>query len=234
MSLQPLERILQAQGFGSRKMCRQWITAGRITVAGEPVTDPQRRFESEGLPFCFDDEAWVARDTVYILLHKPAGFECSRAPQHHRSVLDLLPAPLAYRGVQPAGRLDQDTTGLLLLSDDGQFLHRIASPKRHAAKVYHATCKHPISEELLAALNSGVLLHGENAPVSGLARALDSHRLELTLHQGLYHQVKRMIAAAGNRCEALHRYAIGQLTLGPLASGQWRYLGRDELTEFCD
>ncbi len=123
-----LERLLHSQGFGSRKACRALVRQGRVTVDGQVCVDPFAEFEPTGLPFSVDGELWVYREKVYLALNKPAGYECSRSPLHHPSVLSLLPEPLTRRGVQPVGRLDQDSTGLLLLTDDGQFIHALTSP----------------------------------------------------------------------------------------------------------
>lgn len=225
-----LERLLQSQGFGSRKECRQLIENGWVDVNGQRCEDPRAEFEPEGLHFRVDDEDWLWRDKVWLLLHKPPGYECSRSPQHHGSVLGLLPAPLQRRGVQPVGRLDHDTSGLLLLSDDGPFIHRICSPRHHVPKTYQARTRHAITEAFLHALRAGVLLHGEAGPLAASdVLQLESDRVQLTIEQGIYHQVKRMIAAAGNRCEALHRTAIGGLQLGDVAVGEWRWLESADL-----
>ena len=225
-----LERLLQSQGFGSRKECRQLIENGWVDVSGQRCEDPRAEFEPAGLHYSVDDESWMWRENAYVMLHKPPQYECSRNPQHHGSVLQLLPAPLQRRGVQPVGRLDQDTSGLLLLSDDGAFIHRICSPRQHVPKTYQARTRHPITEPFLQALRQGVLLHGETAPLAASdVLQLEHDCVQLTIHQGIYHQVKRMIAAAGNRCEALHRTAIGALQLGDLALGEWRWLEAADL-----
>jgi 16S rRNA pseudouridine516 synthase len=129
------------------------------------------------------------------------------------------------------GRLDQDSTGLLLFSDDGQFIHRMTSPKKGVAKVYRAVCADPVSDAMLDALRSGVQLNDEPAPIAALAcERLDERSLRLTLAEGKYHQVKRMVGATGNRVERLHREAIGLLTLpADLPPGSWRWLETDDL-----
>jgi 16S rRNA pseudouridine516 synthase len=141
-------------------------------------------------------------------------------------VLTLLPLPLRRRGVQPVGRLDADTTGLLLLTDDGALIHRWTHPKRHLPKVYEVTVKHPLDDAQLQALRSGVVLADDPQPVRAeAAEATGTHTLRLTITEGRYHQVKRMLAAAGNRVEALHRSGFGALVLPPdLQSGHWRWL----------
>ncbi|MGG1944645.1 16S rRNA pseudouridine(516) synthase [Trinickia sp. NRRL B-1857] len=221
-----LESILFKQGFGSRRQCRSLIAEGRVVVAGNACTDPDADFAVDDLAFDVDGTSWRYRERAYLMVNKPAGYECSREPQHHLSVFALLPAQLATRGVQCVGRLDEDTTGLLLLSDDGQFVHAYTSPKRKVPKTYLATTRHPLDERQLQALLGGVLLHGEKAPIAAAdVRMRDEKLLELTVNEGKYHQVKRMIAAAGNRCDALHRERIGSLGLpSTLAPGAWQWL----------
>lgn len=221
-----LERVLFSQGFGTRRQCRALIADGRVTIEHAVCTDPDADFETNTLTFVIDDIAWRYHEHAYILLNKPAGYECSREPQHHLSVFNLLPPQFATRNVQCVGRLDQDTTGMLLLSDDGQFVHAFTSPKRKVPKVYVATTRHPLDDAQLDALRNGVLLHGEPKPIAAVAaHARGEHALELTVLEGKYHQVKRMVAAAGNRCEALHRERIGGLALpATVAEGAWQWL----------
>jgi 16S rRNA pseudouridine516 synthase len=160
------------------------------------------------------------------VLHKPAGVECSRKPRHHPSVMSLLPSPLRLRQVQPVGRLDEDTTGLLLLTDDGALIHRLTSPKRHVPKVYEIETTEPVTERQVGELLRGVVLHDDPRPVRAAAcERTDERALRMTLLEGKYHQVKRMVAAAGNTVARLHRSAYGLLELPPdLAPGQWRWL----------
>lgn len=221
-----LAQILYTQGFGTRRECDGLIAAGFVRVHGAVCDDPDAEFATDGLSFDVRGERWPFHPRALVMLHKPAGYECSQKPKHHPSVLSLLPAPLRRRDIQPIGRLDADTTGLLLLTDDGPLIHRLNSPKRHVAKVYEARCKHPIDAALVEQLLGGVQLVDERETVRAAAcRALDEHLLELTLTEGKYHQVKRMVAAAGNRVEALHRSRYGALELpADLAPGAWRWL----------
>lgn len=218
-----LTKLLQSQGFGSRRECAGLVRAGRVRVSGAEASDPDMDVNPAGLVFSVDGEDWRYREKAYVLMYKPAGYECSQKPKHHPGVLSLLPTPLRNRGLQTVGRLDEDTTGLLLLTDDGQFLHVYTSPKKNIAKVYRATVKHPLAEAQLDALRSGVVLNDDPDPVAAQsAIARDTHTLELTLTGGKYHQVKRMVAAAGNRVEALHRERMGAFTLPPeLKPGEW-------------
>ena len=221
-----LAKVLFSQGFGTRRECESLVAAGFVSLAGEVCDDPWHEVEPEGLEFGVQGQRWPYREKALVMLHKPAGYECSQKPKHHPSVLSLLPAPLRTRGVQPVGRLDEDTTGLLLLTDDGALIHRLTSPRHHVPKVYEVRCKHPVDEAQLAALRAGVVLDDDPAPVRAAACEADgTHGLRLTLTEGKYHQVKRMVAAAGNRVEALHRSAFGALVLpADLAPGQWRWV----------
>jgi 16S rRNA pseudouridine516 synthase len=232
MSKLTLDRILQSQGFGTRKWCRELIADGEVCIAGEIVTDYRAAFETGDLEFTLFDECWRYREHVYVALNKPANFECSRKPSHHPGVLAILPEQFTWREVQPVGRLDHDTTGLLLMSDDGPFIHAQSSPKRHIPKVYVATTADPVTPELIAQLLAGVQLHDEPAPLKAVScRMIEPHQLEIVLEQGKYHQVKRMLAATGNHCTALHRSAIGGLTLDSLEldEGEWCYLDAAQL-----
>lgn len=219
-------KLLQSQGFGTRRECRSLILSGLVTIAGQEVTDTEADVKPDGLVFSVGGQDWHYREKVYVMLHKPRGYECSQKPKHHPSVLSLLPLQLRNRGLQTVGRLDEDTTGLLLLTDDGQFLHVYTSPKKNIAKVYRATVKHPLDETQLAALRAGVVLHDDPEPVKAKsAIARDAHTLELTLTGGKYHQVKRMVAATGNRVEALHRERMGDFVLpADLKPGEWCYV----------
>ena len=199
-------------------------------------------FVAEGLRFRVQGVDWEYFEMGYVMLNKPAGTECSQKPSTYPSVYTLLPSPLrlrpqkgAVQGLQAVGRLDQDTTGLLLLSDDGQFIHRMNSPKKHVPKVYEVTVKHPLDDKQVARLLEGVVLDDDPKPVRAAACEIADPdgarlRLRLTLTEGKYHQVKRMVAAVSNRVEGLHRSRIGGLDLpDDLKPGQWRWLRADDL-----
>ncbi|MFG6449753.1 pseudouridine synthase [Roseateles sp. BYS180W] len=224
----PLGQILFSQGFGTRRQCQALLTKGGVAYQGQILRDADHVLPLAGLVLHVNGEPWPYHAQALIMLHKPSGYECSRQPLHHPSVLSLLPEPLRQRGVQPVGRLDEDTTGLLLLTDDGQLLHQLTSPRHHVPKVYHVQCKHPLAESALQQLCEGVLLQerdprlAERPARADAAHLLDSGLLSLTLTEGRYHQVKRMIAAVGNRVSGLHRAQVGRLVLPPdLAPGQW-------------
>ena len=235
-----LSELLYSQGFGTRRLCAGLIENGLVTVRGEVLSEPATEIDVSTWPVAYtvQGQSWEYQQRAYVMLNKPAGYECSHRPGAWPSVYTLLPAPLRQRptpgkvqGVQAVGRLDQDTTGLLLLSDDGAFIHRMNSPRHHVPKVYEVTTKHPLDERQITRLKAGVVLDDDPKPVAAAdAQALGEHHLQLTLTEGKYHQVKRMVAAVGNRVEALHRSRIGGLALPTdLAPGKWRWLGEDEL-----
>ncbi|WP_411878948.1 pseudouridine synthase [Polaromonas sp. YR568] len=236
-----LQEILFSQGFGTRRVCAGLVQQGHVAVDGVPCTDPAAEFEAiEGLRFTVQGVAWEYHEKAYLMLHKPAGYECSQKPSTYPSIYTLLPAPIRQRGggaaagVQAVGRLDQDTTGLLLLSDDGKFIHRMSSPKHHVPKVYEVLAKHPVDDQQVAKLLAGVVLDDDPKPVRAAAcEKTGENRLSLTLTEGKYHQVKRMIAAVGNRVEevgGLHRSRIGSLGLpADLKPGEWRWLTLEDM-----
>jgi 16S rRNA pseudouridine516 synthase len=233
-----LHDILFSQGFGPRRLCTGLVERGMVTVAGAYILDPYADFEAEGLRFTVEGKPWQYHAKAYLMLHKPAGFECSQKPSAWPSIYTLLPAPLRQRpnkgstpGVQAIGRLDQDTTGLLLLSDDGVFIHRMSSPKHHVPKVYEVGTADPVGAGQVQRLLQGVVLDDDPRPVRAAAcESTGEHALRLTLTEGKYHQVKRMIAAVGNRVVSLHRSRIGRLALPPdLAPGDWRWLTPETL-----
>jgi len=242
-----LQDILYSQGFGTRRVCAGLVQQGLVEVYTEntafapvPCTESAMDFDPKNLRFRVQGVDWPYHGLAYVLLNKPAGTECSQKPSTYPSIYTLLPSPLrlrpqkgALQGVQAVGRLDQDTTGLLLLSDDGQFIHRMTSPKKHVPKVYEVTTKHALDEQQVAKLLAGVVLDDDPKPVRAAAcEAISSHHLRLTLTEGKYHQVKRMLAAVSNRVEGLHRSQMGSFALpADLLPGQWRWLSAEDLAQ---
>ena len=240
-----LQDILFSQGFGTRRVCAGLIQQGLVQVyesnvplAPVPCAQAATEFVAEGLRFRVQGVDWPYHEKAYVMLHKPLATECSQKPSTYPSIYTLLPSPLrlrpqkgAVQGVQAVGRLDQDTTGLLLLTDDGKFIHRMSSPRHHVPKVYEVTVKHALDDKQVNKLLAGVVLDDDPKPVRAAAcEAVSSHHLRLTLTEGKYHQVKRMVAAVSNRVEALHRSQIGGLCLpAELAPGQWRWLSPADL-----
>ncbi|MEJ5990140.1 16S rRNA pseudouridine(516) synthase [Ramlibacter sp. PS3R-8] len=238
-----LQDILYSQGFGPRRLCTGLLQNGLVAVNGETVTDPAADFEPDGLRFSVEGKSWEYHAKAYLVLHKPGGYECSQKPSAWPSIYTLLPAPLRQRpvkggqpGVQAIGRLDQDTTGMLLLSDDGAFIHRMSSPRHHVPKVYEVGTADPVDAKQVARLLAGVVLDDDPRPVQAAAcEATGEHGLRLTLTEGKYHQVKRMLAAVGNRVVTLHRSRMGSLALpDDQAPGQWRWLTPEQLVAVAD
>ena len=249
-----LEDILYTQGFGTRRVCAGLIVKRLVhvyledksspadvfvdklaidNVANGTVISENNLYDTKGLRFRVQGVDWEYHEHAYVLFNKPSGSECSQKPSMHPSIYTFLPSPLrlrpqksAIQGIQAVGRLDQDTTGMLLMSDDGQFIHRMSSPKKHVSKVYEVTTKHPLDDKQVQKLLSGVVLDDDPEPVKAAAAEMVSEfHLKLTLTEGKYHQVKRMLAAVSNRVEALHRSQIGGLKLpDDLLPGQWRWL----------
>jgi 16S rRNA pseudouridine516 synthase len=228
-----IERLLQQQGFGSRKYCRHLVRSERFSIGGEIIDDPFREVDPKGLVFSVDGEAWPWFEKAVILFNKPAGYECSRKPKHHPSIYTLLPFQFVARDMQSVGRLDEDATGLLIITDDGQLIHALSSPKRKVTKRYRVHVRHPLDPAQVAALCSGVRLRDDPEPIAAVAaEIIDAHTLALTLAEGRYHQVKRMLAAVGNRVETLCRVAMGGLDLPTdLPEGGWRWLTAADLEQ---
>lgn len=226
-----LEKMLQSQGFGSRKHCQQLIKNGAIQIQNQIITDPKYKLDVQNLEFSVFTETFRYREKVYIALNKPQNYECSHQSTHHFSVFDLFDDVLMNRGLQSVGRLDQDTTGLLLLTDDGQFLQALTHPKKHVPKVYQIQTADPVTDDQIQLLEQGVELRNENGLfVATDVQRLAEHELKITVHQGVYHQVKRMLAAVGNKVESLHRSQVGQLKLVDLPEGGWLYLNEAQIT----
>lgn len=225
-----LEKMLQSQGFGSRKHCQQLIKNGAIQIQNEVISDPKFKLDLDHLEFSVYQQTFQYREKVYIALNKPQNYECSHQSTHHFSVFDLFDDVLMNRGLQSVGRLDQDTTGLLLFTDDGQFLQALTHPKKHMPKVYQIQTVDPITDEQIQQLEQGVELRNEKGLFAATdVQRLAEHALKITVHQGVYHQVKRMLAAVGNKVERLHRAQVGQLVLNDLPEGEWLYLNEAQV-----
>lgn len=223
-----LDRLLsQATGL-SRKQAGIEIRKKRVQLDGEVVRDPAMQVDVHA-NVSWRDEAVAVPGNIYLMMHKPAGLVCARQDERYSTVLDLLPPETAQR-VHIVGRLDKETTGFLLLTDDGDWSHRITSPRYGCSKVYLATLADPIPEDAGERFAGGILLRNEKSPTRPAElQQLDERHARVTLHEGRYHQVRRMFAALGNRVEELHREAIGELQLDPgLAPGRWRELSVEE------
>lgn len=228
-----LIKYLQAQGFGSRKQCQWLIRDGLVTINHMLQNRPDADIDSNQVSSLIIDQTEfspIPLPYFYICMHKPADYETSHKPQYYPSVFSLLPEPLRHLPMQAVGRLDVDTTGILLITNDGQFNHRCTSPRHKLPKQYRISLKHAATPQLCPTLCQGVLLHDEQEIITAdQAELIDEHTLSMTITSGKYHQVKRMIAAAGNRVEALHRQTFGNWSAEDLAPGQWRFFQPEPL-----
>ena len=223
-----LVRHLANLGYGSRKQVAWMFREGRVTDAGGEVLYADDVVAHESVRV--DGEPLDPPQGLLLALHKPRGVTCS-ARDPGRIVYDLLPPRFRLRNptLSTIGRLDRDTSGLLLLTDDGQLLHRIIAPKSKLPKVYRATLANDLRGDEATRFASGTLmLDGEQSPLLPAEfESLDAHTARLTLHEGRYHQVRRMFAAVGNHVAALHRERIGGLALDDLPEGEWRILDEE-------
>jgi 16S rRNA pseudouridine516 synthase len=224
-----LVKLVSNLGYGSQKDVRALIAAGRLTsAAGVPLGADQQVDHGDVL---IDGERLDPPAGMVLMMNKPCGYTCSTSDPG-RVVYELLPPRFVRRKpiVAPVGRLDRETSGLLLLTDDGQFLHRVISPKSAIAKTYEVTLAHPLKGDEAEIFASGsLLLRSETLPLAPAKFTGTGDRSAVvSITEGRYHQVRRMFAAVGNHVEALHRSGVGDLRLGSLASGQWRLLAADE------
>jgi 16S rRNA pseudouridine516 synthase len=223
--------IAHATGL-SRRDAKLLISEGVVAVEGQVQTKANAQLRAGQLVF-LRGEALSLPGERYLMLHKPTGMVSSTGDSDGVSVLQLLPVSLR-RNLHIVGRLDADTTGLLLLSTDGQWSHRITSPRSGCSKVYLVETARDVTDQAMSALRHGVQLHGESQLTRpAVVERLADRQLRLTIDEGRYHQVKRMLAAVGNHVEKLHRERIGELWLDPaLAPGQYRPLTDKEVALF--
>lgn len=225
--------ISQSLGL-SRSQSRVAIKQGRVMLNQEVLRSFDAKVVESDL-VSFDRKSVVPATELYIALNKPAGFICSNIDEAYPSALNLLVAlsPHQRNKLHFAGRLDVDTTGLCLITSDGQFSHRVTAPSRDCDKRYLVTCADKLTTTQIEQLTQGVLLHDETKPVQAKhILPLSDNLFEMTISEGRYHQVKRMLAAAGNHVVKLHRLAIGEIECDGLAEGEWRILSDLERSLF--
>lgn len=227
-----LDQLLSSLGYCSRKEAQALCDEGRVTVGGVVWGDASRRVWPEQV--LLDEAPLEFPEGLLVMLHKPVGLVCSHDSREGPRVYDLLPARWQRRDpkVTTIGRLDKDTSGLLLLTDQGPLVQRLTSPKHHVEKVYVATLDKEPTLAMIAAFSRGLELSegGERCPVRpAVLRALGGKRAEVTLNEGKYHQVRRMFAAVGAHVEALERVRFGEWALGELPAGQWRALSLPQM-----
>jgi 16S rRNA pseudouridine516 synthase len=219
-----LDRLLANLGYGSRADASAIVRRGRVRIGEERLRDPATKVVPTEVTL--DGEPLDHPMGVFVALNKPADYVCSRADSEGTPVFELLPDLWNDRLPRPeaVGRLDKDTTGLLLITDDHMLLHRLISPRHGVAKTYRVTLDRPATAEIVATLGSGeLMLRNETDPCRPAElKLLDGNECELTITEGRYHQVKRMFGACGHKVEALHRTTVGPWSLDTLAPGEWR------------
>lgn len=228
--MERLDKVLSGTGRWSRREVKELVRRGRVLLDGAPAASPEQKIDPETADIRVDGEAVRCRRFTYVLLHKPAGVLSAVEDSRQRTVLDLLPQELKKQGLSPVGRLDKDTEGLLLLTNDGELTHKLLSPKYHVDKVYYARVDGCLEETDIEAFAAGMTLgDGLECLPAGLEILSDSEAL-VTLHEGKFHQVKRMLAARGKPVLYLKRLRMGPLYLDEnLPCGAYRPLHEEEI-----
>ena len=227
-----LDRWLVTLGVGSRSEVQRMLRRGAVTVNGLPVTDPAFSCDPDACALTLHGAPVDGRLVRHVMLHKPAGMLTAARDKKQPTVMDLLPPVYAAIGCMPVGRLDKDTTGLLLLTCDGEMNHRLLSPGRHVDKTYLAEVDGPLTEAEVRAFAQGLTLSDFTAAPAHLEilSSGESSLARVTVHEGKFHQVKRMFSAVGREVTQLHRERFGSLRLDEaLAPGAWRELTEEEL-----
>lgn len=228
-----LDKFLAENTGLTRSQANKALRQSAVTINGEIEKNGATKISRED-EICFEGELlpWV-EDGLYFMLYKPQGYVCSNDDGDYPTIYQFFDYPLAGK-LHSAGRLDADTTGLVLLTDDGQWSHRITSPKHHCEKTYLVTLADPVESHYMQACEEGILLRGEKEPTKpAKLEILDDYNVNLTISEGRYHQVKRMFAALGNKVTALHRWKIGAIELDEnLAEGEFRALSETEISGF--
>ncbi len=225
-----LDKLLADMGVASRRELREIIRAGRVQVDGVPETRPERKLEADTALVSLDGKALRYRRFHYYMMDKPVGVLTATEDKTQQTVLDLLPPELRRLGLFPVGRLDKDTSGLLLLTDDGDFVHRVISPKSCVKKRYYAEVEGEADEEDAAAFSRGIVLKDGTQCLPAELELLGGGRCVVTVMEGKYHQVRRMLASRGKPVLVLRRLSIGGLSLGEeLGPGGFRELGENDL-----
>ena len=231
--MERLDTFLAAQGKGTRKEVGRLIRSGAVAVDGVPVRDPAAKVDPSCQTVAVGGSPILWQEHLYIMMNKPAGVLSATEDRRQKTVLDLLPEDLRRRGLFPAGRLDKDTTGLLLITDDGDLAHRMLSPKKHVYKLYQARLDAPVTPEDVRAFEEGVRWEEEvYAPARLWAGEGDSFVAFAQVHEGRFHQVKRMFQARGKTVLSLKRLKIGGLSLdSTLQEGECRLLAPEEVCQ---
>lgn len=228
--MERLDKIIASQGQYSRSEVKKLVKSGRVTVDGEAAKSADMKLEASAA-IAIDGKELICKKHIYIMLNKPKGVISATEDRTQKTVLDLVPPELRRRGLFPAGRLDGDTTGFVLITDDGDFAHKILSPKNHIMKTYHATLRDELTDADIVKFKEGLTLGDGTECMEAHVRVLEGEGnvAEIKICEGKYHQVKRMFASIGNKVLELRRVKMGELELDEsLAEGECREITEDE------
>lgn len=235
--MERLDKIIASQGKYSRSEVKKLVKSGRITVDGAVVKSADIKIDPDTAVIAVDGENVGYKKHIYIMLNKPKGVISATDDKSQKTVIDLVPTELFRQGLFPAGRLDGDTTGFVLITDDGDFAHRILSPKNHILKTYHALLQRPVTDEDIEKFKAGIELKDGTLCLEAQVKMLQNEPpvAEIKIHEGKYHQVKRMFAALGNKVIELRRVKMGNLSLDEsLEEGQCREITGEELKKITE
>lgn len=227
--MERIDKIIASQGKYSRKEVKALIAKGRIAVDGRVVSSSSEKADPLTTQISIDGKSLAFKRNLYLMLHKPKGYVSATEDRDHPTVLELVPQEYRGRNLFPAGRLDRDTTGLMIITDDGVLAHNILAPKKHVPKLYHVELDIPVTEEMRLGFSEGVMLN------DGVSKAADliktgKKTAEVTLWEGRYHQIKRMFGCFGAEVVELKRLGMGRLSLPEdLAEGECREMSEEEL-----
>lgn len=227
--MERIDKIIASQGQYSRKEVKALIAKGRIAVDGRVVSSSSEKADPLTTRISIDGKALAFKRNLYLMLHKPKGYVSATEDRDHPTVLDLVPREYRGRNLFPAGRLDRDTTGLMIITDDGALAHNILAPKKHVPKLYHVELDIPVTEEMRLGFSEGVMLNDGVSKAADLIKTGEK-TAEVTLWEGRYHQIKRMFGCFGAEVVELKRLGMGRLTLPEdLAEGECREMSEEEL-----
>lgn len=229
MAMERIDKIIASQGLYSRSDVKYLVNRKRVAIDGKIVTSVGQKADVDKNVITLDGKPFVVKKQVYLMLHKPKGYVSATEDKEHQTVLELIPAEFKGRDIFPAGRLDKDTTGLMILTDDGVLAHNILSPKKHVQKIYRVELDIPVTEEMQKGFADGVELNDGVCKASDLV-ITGEYTAEVTLQEGRYHQIKRMFGCFGAKVVELHRLAMGELYLPEdLPEGECRELTEEDL-----
>ena len=224
-----LDKFLCDCGIGSRSQVKAILKAGRVTVDGKPEKDNSRKIDPQTQTVCLDGEPLNRRGRVVLMLNKPAGFVTATEDAREKTVMELLPEEYRHLELKPVGRLDKATEGLLLFTNDGDLLHRLISPKKEVPKIYYARHEGQATQEDVAAFSAGLTLGDGTVCLSAVLTPIGPGESRVTVCEGKYHQVRRMMASRNMPVTYLERQQEGSLTLGDLPRGKTRELTEEEI-----